>query len=38
MEVAQDDVGSKLSQIQNFIAQKVDAIIINPVDTDARRA
>src|SRR6266850_4738343 len=35
MEVAQDDVGKQLSQIQNFIAQKVDAIIINPVDTDA---
>jgi inositol transport system substrate-binding protein len=35
LEVAQDDVGKQLSQIQNFIAQKVDAIIINPVDTDA---
>ena len=35
MEVAQDDVGKQLSQIQNFVAQKVDAIIINPVDTDA---
>jgi inositol transport system substrate-binding protein len=35
MEVAQDDVGKQLSQIQNFIAQKVDAIIVNPVDTDA---
>ena len=35
MEVAGDDVGKQLSQIQNFIAQKVDAIIVNPVDTDA---
>jgi inositol transport system substrate-binding protein len=34
MEVAGDDVGKQLSQIQNFIAQKVDAIIVNPVDTD----
>ncbi|MEY4752020.1 MAG: hypothetical protein RIQ60_4234 [Pseudomonadota bacterium] len=30
-----NDVGKQLSQIQNFIAQKVDAIIVNPVDTDA---
>jgi ABC-type sugar transport system substrate-binding protein len=28
-------VGKQLSQIQNLIAQKVDAIIVNPVDTDA---
>lgn len=35
VEDAQNDVGKQLSQIQNFIAQKVDAIIINPVDTDA---
>ncbi len=35
MEVAQDDVGKQLSQIQNLIAQKVEAIIVNPVDTDA---
>lgn len=35
MEVAGDDVGKQLSQIQNLIAQKVDAIIVNPVDTDA---
>jgi inositol transport system substrate-binding protein len=34
MEVAGDDVGKQLSQIQNFIAQKVAAIIVNPVDTD----
>ena len=35
VEDAQDDVGKQLNQIQNFIAQKVDAIIVNPVDTDA---
>ena len=34
MEVASDDVGKQFSQIQNLIAQKVDAIIVNPVDTD----
>ncbi len=34
-EDAQNDVGRQLSQIQNFIAQKVDAIVVNPVDTDA---
>jgi ABC-type sugar transport system substrate-binding protein len=34
MEVAGDDVGKQLSQIQNLIAQKVEAIIVNPVDTD----
>src|SRR5437016_12916565 len=34
-EDAQNDIGRQLNQIQNFIAQKVDAIIVNPVDTDA---
>jgi inositol transport system substrate-binding protein len=34
-EDAQNDIGRQLSQIQNFVAQKVDAIIVNPVDTDA---
>jgi len=34
-EDAQNDVGRQLSQVQNFIAQKVDAIIVNVVDTDA---
>jgi inositol transport system substrate-binding protein len=34
-EDAQNDIGRQLSQLQNFIAQKVDAIIIIPVDTDA---
>jgi inositol transport system substrate-binding protein len=35
VEDAQNDVGKQLNQIQNFIAQGVDAIIVNPVDTDA---
>ena len=35
IEDAQNDVSKQLSQIQNFIAAKVDAIIVNPVDTDA---
>jgi inositol transport system substrate-binding protein len=34
MEIAGDDVGKQLNQIQNFIAQRVEAIIVNPVDTD----
>jgi inositol transport system substrate-binding protein len=34
-EDAQSDIGRQLSQIENFIAQRVDAIIVNPVDTDA---
>ena len=34
-EDAQDDTSKQISQIQNFIAQKVDAIIVNPVDTSA---
>ena len=35
IEDAGDDTGKQISQIQNFIAQKVDAIIVNPVDTSA---
>jgi inositol transport system substrate-binding protein len=35
VEDAQNDVGKQLNQMQNFIAEKVDAIIVNPVDTDA---
>ncbi|WP_296225066.1 sugar ABC transporter substrate-binding protein [Ralstonia sp. UBA689] len=35
IEDAGSDVGKQLSQVQNMIAQKVDAIIVNPVDTDA---
>jgi inositol transport system substrate-binding protein len=34
-EDAESDIGRQLNQIQNFIAQHVDAIIVNPVDTDA---
>ena len=34
-EDAQSDIGRQLNQIENFIAQRVDAIIVNPVDTDA---
>ncbi|MEQ6289957.1 sugar ABC transporter substrate-binding protein [Vogesella sp. GCM10023246] len=34
-EDAQDDIGRQLSQIQNFIAQKVDAIIVVAVDSQA---
>ncbi|MDQ2696812.1 MAG: sugar ABC transporter substrate-binding protein [Pseudomonadota bacterium] len=32
-EDAQGDIGRQLSQMQNFIAQGVDVMIINPVDT-----
>ncbi|CAM5293503.1 ribose transport system substrate-binding protein [Aquamicrobium terrae] len=35
MEDAQNDVAKQQSQVQNFIAGGVDAIIVNPVDTDA---
>jgi len=35
VEIADDDVNKQLSQVQNFIAAKVDAIIVNPVDTSA---
>jgi ABC-type sugar transport system substrate-binding protein len=35
VEDAQNDVGRQLNQIQNFISSGVDAIIVNPVDTDA---
>jgi inositol transport system substrate-binding protein len=34
-EDAQGDIGKQLNQIQNFIAQKMDAIVVNPVDTTA---
>jgi inositol transport system substrate-binding protein len=33
-----NDVAKQLSQVQNFVASKVDAIIVNPVDTDATAA
>lgn len=32
-EDARSDVVKQLSQVENFISQKVDAIIVNPVDT-----
>ncbi|AJY12528.1 sugar ABC transporter substrate-binding protein [Burkholderia dolosa] len=35
IEDAGNDVGKQLSQVQNMIAQKVDAIVVNAVDTDA---
>lgn len=35
IEDAKSEVGTQLNQIQNFIASGVDAIIVNPVDTDA---
>jgi len=38
IEDAQNDVGRQLNQIQNFVASGVDAIIVNPVDTDATEA
>lgn len=34
---AQGDIGRQLSQIQNFMSQKVDAIVVNVVDTAATR-
>jgi len=34
-EDAHNDIGRQLNQIQNFIARHVDAIVVNPVDTDA---
>src|ERR1700753_3697888 len=38
VEDAKDDVSKQLSQVQNFIANGVDAIIVNPVDTSATAA
>jgi ABC-type sugar transport system substrate-binding protein len=35
VEIADDDVNKQISQIENFIAAKVDAIIVNAVDTSA---
>ena len=32
---ADADTSKQISQVENFIAQKVDAIIVNPVDNDA---
>jgi inositol transport system substrate-binding protein len=36
-EDANHDVGRQVSQVENFIAQKVSAIIVNPVDTSATK-
>jgi ABC-type sugar transport system substrate-binding protein len=38
IEDAKDDVSKQLSQVQNFIANGVNAIIVNPVDTSATAA
>ena len=38
IEDAENDVGRQLSQIQNFITHGANAIIVNPVDTDATPA
>lgn len=38
VEDAQNDVAKQLDQVKNFIASKVDAIIVNPVDTNATQA
>ncbi|MCM2293196.1 sugar ABC transporter substrate-binding protein [Allorhizobium sp. BGMRC 0089] len=38
IEDAQNDISRQQSQIQNFIAGGVSAIIVNPVDTDATAA
>ena len=35
---AKDDVSTQLSQVQNYIASGVDAIIVNAVDTDTTQA
>ena len=34
---AQGDIGRQISQVQNFMSQKVDAIVVNVVDTAATR-
>ncbi|MBL1378107.1 sugar ABC transporter substrate-binding protein [Zobellella iuensis] len=34
-EDAKNDVGQQLQQVESFINQKLDAIVINPVDTQA---
>src|SRR6516164_7432362 len=38
MEDAKNDVSKQLSQVQNFIANGMEAIIVNPVDTSATAA
>lgn len=36
-EDANNDVGRQVSQVENFIAQRVSAIVVNPVDTAATK-
>ena len=36
-EDAQADIGRQINQVQNFIAEGVSAIIVNPADTSATR-
>ena len=38
IEDAKDDVSKQISQVQNFIANGMNAIIVNPVDTSATAA
>ena len=38
LEDAKNDVANQLSQVQNFIAAGVDAIVVNAVDTSATQA
>src|SRR5271165_5172645 len=38
IEDAKDDVSKQISQVQNFIANGMDSIIVNPVDTSATAA
>ena len=38
VEDATNDVAKQLDQINNFVAQGVDAIVVNPVDTSATQA
>jgi inositol transport system substrate-binding protein len=37
-EDAQADIGRQINQVQNFVAQGLDAIIVNPADTAATQA
>ena len=37
-EDAQADIGRQINQVQNFIAEGVSAIIVNPADTSATRS
>jgi inositol transport system substrate-binding protein len=37
-EDAQADIGKQINQVQNFVAQGLDAIIVNPADTAATQA